>query len=64
MLTDIDIYAKFYSPFEHLIAVEGISLFLGGVIFKQYFPKKHSCFHIKIYKLCNMTAYTYFISLL
>jgi hypothetical protein len=27
--------------------------------FEQYVPKKHKCFGIKIYKLCNMTEYTY-----
>jgi hypothetical protein len=25
---------------------------------KQYIPKKHKCFGIKIYKLCSMTGHT------
>jgi hypothetical protein len=36
-----------------------IVLFKGRVIFKQYIPKKHKCFGVKIYKLCNMAGYTY-----
>jgi hypothetical protein len=54
-----DTYAKFYRPSEHLAVDEVIMLFKGRVIFKQYIPKKHKCFDIKIYKLCDMTGYTY-----
>jgi hypothetical protein len=37
-------------------------LFKGRVIFKQYVPKEHKRFGIKIYKLCNMNGYTYDMS--
>jgi hypothetical protein len=29
------------------------------IIFKQYIPKNNKCFGIKIYKLCDMSVYTY-----
>jgi len=29
------------------------------VIFGQYVSKKHKCFGIKMYKLCDLTGYTY-----
>ena len=31
----------------------------GGVIFRQYIPKKRTHSSIKIYKLCNESGYTY-----
>jgi hypothetical protein len=52
-------YSKFYNPSEHLAIDEVIVLFNGRVAFKQYIPKKHKRFGIKIYKLCDMTGYTY-----
>jgi len=54
-----DAYAKFYSPSAHLAVNEVIVLIKGRVIFKQDIPKKQKCFHIKIYKQCDMTWYTY-----
>jgi hypothetical protein len=51
-------FSKFYSPSEHL-AVEVIILFKRRVIFRQYIPKKHKRFGIKIYKLCDEKGYTY-----
>jgi hypothetical protein len=36
-----------------------IVIFKGQIIFKQYIPKKHKCFWIKIYKLSDMSGYTY-----
>ena len=33
--------------------------FKGRVIFKQYIPKKHKRFGIKMFKLCDSTGYTY-----
>jgi hypothetical protein len=52
-------YVKYYSLTEHL-PVNGITvLFNGGVPFKQYIPKKHKQYGIKIYKLCNSKGYTY-----
>jgi hypothetical protein len=52
-----DTYAKFYHLSEHVAVDE-------RVIFKQYISKKHKCFGINIYKLCNMTGgYTYDMSI-
>jgi hypothetical protein len=34
-------------------------LFKGRVIFKQYIPKKHKQFGIKLYKLYDFKGYTY-----
>jgi hypothetical protein len=53
MLNDTN--AKFYSRSENL-AVDEVMLFKGSVIFKQHIPK------IKIYKLCDVTGYTYDMS--
>jgi len=52
-------FSKFYSPSEHLAVDEVIVKFKGRVIFRQYRPKKHKRFGIKIYKLCDETRYTY-----
>jgi hypothetical protein len=43
-----DAYAKYYSPTEHLAVDEIIVLFKGRVVFKQYIPKKHKYFGIKV----------------
>jgi hypothetical protein len=56
-LSDAD--AKYYSPTECLAVDEIIVLFKGTVIFKQYIPKKHKHFGIKIYKLCDSKGYMY-----
>jgi hypothetical protein len=50
--------SKFYNPSENLAIDEVIMLFRGRVIVRQYVPKKHKHFGIKIYKLCNSTGYT------
>ena len=52
-------FSKFYSPSEHLAIDEVIVKYKGRVIFRQYIPKKHKRFGIKIYKLCDDTGYTY-----
>ena len=52
-------FSKFYNPSENLAIDEVIVLFKGRVAFKQYIPKKHKRFGIKIYKLCDETGYTY-----
>jgi hypothetical protein len=57
-----DAYAKYYSPIEHLAVDEIIVLFKGRVVFKQYIPKKHKRFGIKIYKLCDSKSHTYNMS--
>jgi hypothetical protein len=54
-----DAYTKYYSPTEHLATDEIIVLFKGRVVFKQYIPKKHKLFGIKIYKLCDSKGHTY-----
>jgi hypothetical protein len=54
-------YAKYYSPTEHLEIDEIIVLFKGRVVFKQYTPKKHKRFGIKIYKQCDSKGYTYML---
>jgi hypothetical protein len=51
--------SKYYSPSEHLTVDEVIVLYKGRVIFRQYIPKKHNCFVIKIYKLCYKNGYSY-----
>src|SRR5215510_12576011 len=52
-------FRKFYNPSEHLAVAEVIVKYKGRVIFRQYIPKKHKRFGIKIYKLCDETGYTY-----
>jgi hypothetical protein len=54
-----DAYAKYYIPTEHLAIDEVIVLFKVRVTFKQYIPKKHKRFGIKIYKLCDSLGYSY-----
>jgi hypothetical protein len=41
---------------------EVIVKFKGKVIFRQYIPKKHKRFGIKIYKLCGGFGYTFDMS--
>jgi len=48
----IDSYAKCYHPTKHLEVDGIIVLFKDRIIFKQYIPKKHKQFGVKIYKLC------------
>jgi hypothetical protein len=55
-----DTYAKFYNQSEHLAVDEVIMLFKGRVIFKQYIPKKHKHFSIKIYKIKYNTIHYYY----
>jgi hypothetical protein len=57
MLNDAD--SKYYAPTEHLTVDEVIVLYKGKVNFRQYTPKKHKRFGIKIYNLCDMSRYTY-----
>jgi hypothetical protein len=53
-----DSYSKYYSPTGHLAVDEITVLYRGRVIFKQYIPKKHEWFRIKIDMLCGSNAYT------
>jgi hypothetical protein len=48
---------KFFS--ENLADDEITMFFKGRIIFKQYIPKKHTRFGIKLYKLCDSEGYTY-----
>jgi hypothetical protein len=57
-----DAYAKYYCPTEHSAIDEIIVLFKGRVVFKQYIPKKHKRFGIKIYELGDSKGYTYNMS--
>lgn len=41
-------YSKFYGPSEHLAIDKVMVLFKGKVAIKQYIPKKHEHFRIKI----------------
>jgi len=50
-----------YFPLKHFLD-EVIVLYKGRVIFRQYIPKKHKRFGIKIYKLCDSLGYTYDMS--
>jgi hypothetical protein len=50
-------FAKLYNSSENLTTDEVIVLCKGKVIFRQYMPKKHKCFGIKIYKLYDPTGY-------
>jgi hypothetical protein len=54
-----DTYSKHYPPSEHVAVDKVIILFKERIIFKQYTPKKHKCFGIKIYKLHHMSGNTY-----
>jgi hypothetical protein len=38
---------------------EMIAKFKGRNVFRQYIPKKHRHFGIKIFKLCDAAGYTY-----
>jgi hypothetical protein len=52
-------FSKFYNPSEYLAVDDVIVLFKGRVVFRQYIPKKHKHYGIKLYKLCDSTGYTY-----
>lgn len=52
-------FSELYYPTEHLAVDEVIVKFKGKVIFRQYIPKKHKRFGVKIYKLNDSLGYTY-----
>jgi hypothetical protein len=54
-----DLYAKYYSPTDHLAVDAVIFLFKDRVIFKQVIPKKHKQSGTKLYKSCDSRVYTY-----
>ena len=55
-------FCELYNPTEQLAVDEVIVLYKGRVAFRQYIPKKHKRFGIKIYKLCDSLGYTYDMS--
>ena len=52
-------YAKYQILFEHLAVDEITVFFKGRIILKQYIPKKHTWFGMKLYKLWDSEEYTY-----
>ncbi|PNF24473.1 hypothetical protein B7P43_G09102, partial [Cryptotermes secundus] len=54
-----DAYEKYYNPSEHLAIDKIIVKFKRRVVFRQYIPKKHERFGIKIFKICDAAGYTY-----
>jgi hypothetical protein len=50
--------SKFFNPSENMAIDEASVLFRGRVIFRQYIPKNHKYFVIKIYKTFTSTGYT------
>jgi len=52
-------FSKFYNPSDNLAIDKVIVSFKGRVIFKEYIPKKRKRFGIKMFKLCDLTGYTY-----
>ena len=55
-------FCELYSPKEQLAVDEVIMLYKGRIVLRQYTPKKHTRFGIKIYKLCDPLGYTYDMS--
>ena len=53
---------ELYNPTEHLAVDQVIVIYKGRVVFRQYIPKKHKRFAIKIYKLSDSLGYTYDMS--
>jgi len=50
---------ELYNPTERLAVDQVTLLCKERVVFRQYIPKKHKTFGIKIYKLCDSLGYTY-----
>jgi len=56
-------FCELYNSTEHLAVDEVIMLYKQRVVFRQYIPKKHKTFGIKIYKLCESLGHTYDMSM-
>jgi hypothetical protein len=54
-----DAYSEYYTPSEYLVATEVTILFKGRIIFRHYISNVHMCYRITIYKLCDMSSFTY-----
>lgn len=52
-------FSKFYNPPEYLAVDDVIFFFKGRIVFKEYIPRTHKSYGIKIYKLCDSIGYTY-----
>jgi hypothetical protein len=52
-------FSKCYNPSKHVAVDEVLVKFKGRIVFKQYIPKKHKHFGIKMFKLCDSTGYIY-----
>jgi hypothetical protein len=52
-----DAHSKHYTSSENLTVDKVV--FQWWEIFRQYIPKKHKCLEINIYKLYDMSGYTY-----
>jgi hypothetical protein len=50
---------KYYNPLKHLAVDEITVKFTGRVVFRQYIPKKHKRFRIKIFNIFDAGGYTY-----
>lgn len=55
-------FSEYYYPTENIAIDEVRVLFKGKIIFRQYIPKKHKRFGIKMYKLSDSLGYTYDMS--
>jgi hypothetical protein len=51
-------FSKLYNPPKNLVTEEVTVVFKGRVVFRQYIPKRHRRFGIKIYNLWDCTGYT------
>ena len=56
-------FKKAYNPTEELAIDEVIIKFKGRVIFRQYIPKKHKRWGMKMYKISDKSGYTYHIEM-
>jgi hypothetical protein len=58
-ISDINLRFSVYWLTEHLSIDEIIVCLKGKVGFRQYIPKKHKHFGIKLYKFYDRTGYTF-----
>jgi hypothetical protein len=52
-------FCELYFPSEQMSVDEVIVKYKDKVIFRQYIPRKHKRFGIKLYKLCDRSGYTF-----
>jgi hypothetical protein len=51
-------FSKFYNPSKCQRVEKVTVLHKGRVFSKSCIPRKHKCFAIKMYQLCDSTGYT------